>query len=190
MWQYSSTDLRAPSSKQACVIFRSHYILASMYCPLKNNKTVTWRSQPAPSKCQMSKCQPPLEYDLKNQKWRLKKSIIWGHHLPLSRDPIQPVQPLIINVSTGDRGKKPGRSLPGGQKPFSISVLPTVFVPNSISLSLLPFSSPRSLHVSSQFSSVQRVFISVTSPVVKCQLSERERYDGTSANRRNLSTAS
>lgn len=35
---------------------------------------------------------------------KVEKSIIWGHHLPLSWDPVQPVQPLIINVSTGDRG--------------------------------------------------------------------------------------
>lgn len=78
-----------------------------------------------------------------------------------------------------------GRSCTWRTKPFIISSLAPVFVHNSISLSL--FSSAP--HVSSQFGSVQKVFISVTNPVAKRQLTERERYDGTSTNHRNLSTA-
>lgn len=122
---------------------------------------------------------------------------ISGHHLPLSPDLIQPVLPLIINVSTQSRvegGVWGGGVHAAGSylriKLFVLALSLPLFVLNSVSLLCSTLLLPFSRHVSSQFSSVQRLFISVTNPVVKCQLRERQCDDGTSANHRNLSTTS
>lgn len=56
-------------SNQACVTFLSLHILASMHCPKEKN-LIKCQSEvyfPLLFKCQMSKCQMPLEYDLKYQ---------------------------------------------------------------------------------------------------------------------------
>lgn len=85
---------------------------------------------------------------------KVEKSIIWGHHLPLSRDPIQPVQPLIINVSTGDRKKKKlaGPYLEDKNLSRSLPFLQSFFL---IPFLFLSFPSPPPVLCMSQVNSVQ-----------------------------------
>lgn len=100
-------------SDQACVTFLSLHILTSMYCtpPQKLIKCQSEVYCPLLLNVRCQNVKYPSSTTLKI-KMKVETSIIQGRHLPLSRDPIQPAQPLIINVSMGDNG----RSLPEGQK--------------------------------------------------------------------------